>query len=198
MRGIRELAGSMPRRSCDQSRGGALARRWFECRSVPQSSTWLTPSVRRHGYVGAVFNSASSFASADAAAAVARDPDHLSRDQPPGSAISSIRSTSVWLKEGFSTFMWSLDSSGRRQYLDDVLLSIKTPAYRADATSGAAPPWRRSTISMRPRAIMDGRLQQGARGHQTAGVLRRRTGSGATCQFLSASCYANATWQDLL
>lgn len=103
-------------------------------------------------------------------------PQRLSRDQTIyheishqwfGDFVTMRWFDDLWLKEGFSTFMAAriqADLQPDSNAWTTFLLSIKTPAYRADATSGTTPLWQslanldaaksntgRSSTTKRPR-----------------------------------------------
>ena len=109
----------------------------------------------------------------------------------------------LWLKEGFATYMAARvqaelqpDSNAWTTFL----LSTKTPAYRADATSGTTPLWQSldnldaaksnygpMVYNKAPAVIKQHAFLAGEDGFRRGLHL-----------FLTRHAYGNATWQDLL
>ncbi|GAA0660208.1 aminopeptidase N [Sphingomonas insulae] len=139
-------------------------------------------------------------------------PQRLSRDQTIyheishqwfGDFVTMRWFDDLWLKEGFSTFMAAriqADLQPDSNAWTTFLLSIKTPAYRADATSGTAPLWQALdnldaaksnygpiVYNKAPAVIKQLAFYVGEDGFRRGLNL-----------FLTRHGYANATWQDLL
>lgn len=123
-------------------------------------------------------------------------PQRLSRDQTIyheishqwfGDFVTMRWFDDLWLKEGFSTFMAAriqADLQPDSNAWTTFLLSIKTPAYRADATSGTTPLWQslanldaaksntgRSSTTKRPRSSNS----------SPSWSARRASGADCTC-----------------
>ncbi len=109
----------------------------------------------------------------------------------------------LWLKEGFATFMAAriqADLQPESHAWTTFLLSIKTPAYRADATSGTQSLWQPLdnldaakgnygpiVYNKAPAVIKQLAFFVGEAGFRRGLHL-----------FLTRHAYANATWRDLL
>ena len=139
-------------------------------------------------------------------------PQRLARDQTIyheishqwfGDLVTMRWFDDLWLKEGFSTFMAAriqADLQPDSNAWTTFLLSIKTPAYRADATSGTAPLWQTLdnldaaksnygpiVYNKAPAVIKQLAFFVGEDGFRRGLHL-----------FLTRHAYANAGWQDLL
>ncbi len=139
-------------------------------------------------------------------------PQRLARDQTIyheishqwfGDLVTMRWFDDLWLKEGFSTFMAAriqADLQPDSNAWTTFLLSIKTPAYRADATSGTAPLWQSLdnldaaksnygpiVYNKAPAVIKQLAFFVGEDGFRRGLNL-----------FLTRHRYANATWQHLL
>jgi len=109
----------------------------------------------------------------------------------------------LWLKEGFATYMAAriqAELQPASNAWTTFLLSIKTPAYRADATSGTQALWQ-------PLGNLDAaKSNYGPIVYNKAPAVIKQLAFlvGETGfrkglhRFLTAHAYGNATWQDLL
>ncbi|MBC7520658.1 MAG: ERAP1-like C-terminal domain-containing protein, partial [Sandarakinorhabdus sp.] len=139
-------------------------------------------------------------------------PQRLDRDQTIyheishqwfGDAVTMRWFDDLWLKEGFSTFMAAriqADLKPDSNAWTRFLLSVKTSAYRADATSGTQSLWQALdnldaaksnygpiVYNKAPAVIKQLAFFVGEAGFRRGLHL-----------FLTRHAYANATWQDLL
>jgi len=159
-------------------------------------------------HVGAVFYNENSF--------VFREPptlpQRLNRDQTIyheishqwfGDLVTMRWFDDLWLKEGFATYMAArvqADLQPESNAWTTFLLSVKTPAYRADATSGTQSLWQPLdnldaaksnygpiVYNKAPAIIKQLAFLAGEDGFRRGLHL-----------FLTNHAYANATWQDLL
>ena len=170
----------------------------------------LTPAFPFGGmeHVGAVFYNEDRF--------IFREPptlpQRLARDQTIyheishqwfGDLVTMRWFDDLWLKEGFSTFMAAriqADLQPDSNAWTTFLLSIKTPAYRADATSGTAPLWQ-SLDNLDAAKSNYGPIVY----NKAPAVIKQLAffvGEDGVRRglhlFLTRHAYANATWQDLL
>jgi aminopeptidase N len=109
----------------------------------------------------------------------------------------------LWLKEGFATYMAARIQAELQPASNawaTFLLSTKTPAYRADATSGTQALWQ-------PLANLDAAKSNygpivynkaPAVIKQLAFLVGEEGFRKGLQRFLAAHAYGNATWQDLL
>ncbi len=109
----------------------------------------------------------------------------------------------LWLKEGFATFMAAriqADLQPASQAWTTFLLSIKTPAYRADATSGTQSLWQ-SLDNLDAAKSNYGPIvynKAPAVIKQLAFFVGEQGFRSGLHVFLMRHAYANATWRDLL
>lgn len=159
-------------------------------------------------HVGAVFYNENSFIFRERPTL----PQRLNRDQTIyheishqwfGDLVTMRWFDDLWLKEGFATFMAArvqADLQPDSNAWTTFLLSVKTPAYRADATSGTQSLWQpldnldaaKSNYGPIVYNKAPAVIKQLA---FLAGEDRFRRGLH---QFLKQHAYANATWRDLL
>lgn len=139
-------------------------------------------------------------------------PQRLNRDQTIyheishqwfGDLVTMRWFDDLWLKEGFSTFMAAriqADLQPDSQAWTTFLLSIKTPAYRADATSGTQPLWQSLSNLDAAKSNYGPIVYNKAPAviKQLAFLVGEDGFRRGLHQFLTRHAYANATWQDLL
>ena len=139
-------------------------------------------------------------------------PQRLNRDQTIyheishqwfGDLVTMRWFDDLWLKEGFATFMAAriqADLQPDSNAWTTFLLSVKTPAYRADATSGTQALWQ-SLANLDAAKSNYGPIvynKAPAVIKQLAFLVGEEGFRRGLHLFLTRHAYANATWQDLL
>ena len=109
----------------------------------------------------------------------------------------------LWLKEGFATYMAAriqAELQPESNAWTTFLLSTKTPAYRADATSGTQALWQRLDNLDAAKSNYGPIVYNKAPAviKQLAFLVGEEGFRKGLHRFLAAHAYGNATWQDLL